>query len=55
MADLLPPNATPVERRLAKAGARISDVPVRLADLMIPEAIPASLLPWLAGHLGVES
>jgi phage tail P2-like protein len=55
MADLLPPNATPVERRLAKVGARISDVPVRLADLMNPEAIPAPLLPWLAWHLGVES
>jgi phage tail P2-like protein len=55
MADLLPPNATPVERRLGQVGARIGDIPVPLADLMNPDAIAAPLLPWLAWHLGVES
>ncbi|WP_186078676.1 phage tail protein I [Burkholderia gladioli] len=51
--DLLPPNATPLMRALAGAGAPSGDVPVPIANLMDPDTIPIDLLPWLAWHLGV--
>ncbi|MBO7826985.1 phage tail protein I [Burkholderia pseudomallei] len=53
--SLLPPNATALERRLAEANARISDIPVDIGTLMDPDAIPLRFLPWLAWHLGVET
>lgn len=52
--DLLPPNATPAERALAGATARITDVPVPVGDLWDPWACPAALLPWLAWALSVD-
>jgi len=52
--NLLPPNATPAERALASAGARVSDVPVPVADLWDPWSCPADLLPWLAWALSVD-
>jgi phage tail P2-like protein len=55
MSNLLPPNSTAHERNLARAGARISDIPSPLAVLMDPDAIPLPLLPWLAWHLGVDA
>lgn len=55
MANLLPPNATPLERRLAEANSAISDLPVPLRALIDPDAIPARLLPWLAWHLGIDT
>ncbi|MWL87153.1 phage tail protein I [Cupriavidus sp. SW-Y-13] len=55
MADLLPPNASPVERRLAETGARLSEIPSPLRDLMRPDNIPLELLPWLAWHLGIDA
>ncbi|MCR4465850.1 phage tail protein I [Burkholderia sp. SCN-KJ] len=55
MTDLLPPNATPLERSLARVGARISDIPVPIDTLMDPDRIPLALLPWLAWHLGVDT
>jgi phage tail P2-like protein len=55
MADLLPPNATTLERRLARANAGIRDIPVRIGDLMDPDRIPVAFLPWLAWHLGVDT
>lgn len=51
---LLPPNATPLERALASVLARISDVPVPIADLWNPARCPAPLLPWLAWTLSVD-
>jgi phage tail P2-like protein len=53
--SLLPPNATQLERNLAAVNARISDIPVPIADLMNADSIPVALLPWLAWHLGVET
>lgn len=53
-AALLPPNATPQERALAQAVARISDVPVPLRDLWSHERCPVELLPWLAWAFSVD-
>ncbi|KWC22751.1 phage tail protein [Burkholderia ubonensis] len=55
MSNLLPPNATRLERNLAALGARINDIPTPLATLMDPDAIRLNLLPWLAWHLGVDT
>lgn len=54
MADLLPPNATRLERALAASTARIADVPVDLAPLLDPATCPAELLPWLAWGESVD-
>ena len=53
--SLLPANATSLERALAATNARTHEVPVPLATLMNPDAIPLALLPWLAWHLGVDT
>ncbi|POR46749.1 phage tail P2-like protein [Paraburkholderia eburnea] len=55
MSDLLPPNATALERNLATTNAAISDIDVPLRTLMNPDTIRADLLPWLAWHLGVDT
>ncbi|WP_027818840.1 phage tail protein I [Paraburkholderia bannensis] len=55
MSDLLPPNATTLERNLATTNAAISDIDVPLRTLMNPDTIRADLLPWLAWHLGVDT
>ncbi|MDN7852723.1 phage tail protein I [Burkholderia seminalis] len=55
MIDILPPNASRLERRLAATNARIDDVPTPLATLMNPDTIRSDLLPWLAWHLGVDA
>ncbi len=52
--DLLPANATPLERALAETTARLSDVAVPLRDVWSPEDCPAELLPWLAWALSVD-
>ncbi|MCP1116940.1 phage tail P2-like protein [Robbsia andropogonis] len=54
MLDLLPPNATPTERRLAQTLSAIDDIPTPLRELVKPASIPVSLLPWLAWQLGVD-
>jgi phage tail P2-like protein len=55
MADsLLPPNATPLEKSLEAATARLGEVPVPVDTLFDPWACPASHLPWLAYHLSVD-
>ncbi|CAG2144408.1 hypothetical protein LMG31506_02999 [Cupriavidus yeoncheonensis] len=54
MSDLLPPNATPQERALALAAARISDVPMRVRESWNPDSCPASILPWLAWAYSVD-
>ncbi|AXV96165.1 phage tail protein I [Ralstonia pseudosolanacearum] len=53
-ATLLPPNATPLERRAARAGARIERVPVPLRDLWNPATCPGELLPFLAWSFSVD-
>lgn len=51
--DLLPPNATPLERGLAGTAARIDGVPQPLPALARPGDAPANVLPWLAWGLSV--
>lgn len=55
MASLLPPNASPLERRLDRTDAALADVPVPLRSLVKPDEIATSTLPWLAWHLGVDA
>ena len=52
--SLLPHNASPQERAIEAATARLADVPVPLRDLWNPETCPAELLPWLAWAFGVD-
>ena len=54
MNDLLPPNATPLERALEQVFARISETPVPVGDLWSPERCPVEFLPWLAWALSVD-
>jgi phage tail P2-like protein len=51
---LLPPNATPLERAIENATARIGDLDARVDTLLDPAAIDATLLPWLAWGLSVD-
>lgn len=54
-ATLLPPNATQPERALeAAAGARLSEMPVRVRDMWNPDTCPVELLPWLAWAFSVD-
>ncbi|RJF92985.1 phage tail protein I [Sphingomonas cavernae] len=53
--SLLPPNATPLERALEAAVARVSGVPVPIRDLFSPDRCPVNLLPWLAWYLSLDS
>ncbi|MCP5136600.1 MAG: phage tail protein I [Gammaproteobacteria bacterium] len=54
MADLLPPNATELERALAETTARISDLPVDIRDLWSAERCPIAFLPLLAWQMSVD-
>lgn len=54
MADLLPPNSTPLERALAGATARIDSIPVDVSTLWDPWTCPIALLPWLAWSFSVD-
>ncbi len=51
---LLPPSASPQERTLEDATARIGAVPTPLRTLWRPSACPVALLPWLAWTLSVD-
>ncbi|MGI4732446.1 MAG: phage tail protein I [Janthinobacterium lividum] len=54
-ASLLPPNATPLERALEGATARVGAVDVSTAaTLWDPATCPLALLPWLAWSLSVD-
>ncbi|PTB19552.1 phage tail protein I [Trinickia symbiotica] len=55
MSELLPPNATPLERRIATTNGRISSLPVDIGTLMDPNEIALPFLPCLAWHLSVDS
>lgn len=54
MSDLLPPNATALERALAGTMERISAVPVLVRQSWDPVNCPAALLPWLAWAFSVD-
>lgn len=55
MADLLPANATQLERNIAAANARLGELPVPLRELMNPDTCPVDKLPWLASYMSVDS
>lgn len=55
MSNLLPPNATVLERNLAAANSVLGDLPTPLRDLVRPDVCPSNLLPWLAQSLSVDS
>lgn len=55
MANLLPPNATQLERNIAEVNARLGDLPTPLRDLYIPDACPVEWLPWLAHFFSVDA
>ncbi|WP_322528553.1 phage tail protein I [Salinicola sp. LHM] len=50
---MLPPNATPLERRVASVNGAISDLPTPLRTLWNPATIRADLLPYLAWALSI--
>jgi len=52
--DLLPPNATPYERGLARGTRRLIDVPTPIAEAFRPYDTPASVLPFLAWERSVD-
>lgn len=52
--QLLPVNATPAEVAIEAATARIADVPLPIRDLLVPDACPEPVLPWLAWSLSVD-
>jgi phage tail P2-like protein len=56
MTDLLPPNASPEERALSAATARLSlpDTALGIDTLWNPDECPEALLPWLAWALSVD-
>ena len=54
MINLLPPNASPLERAIAATGAGIDTLPVAARDVWNPATCPTALLPWLAWALAVD-
>lgn len=54
MINLLPPNASTLERAIAATGAGIDTLPVAVRDVWNPATCPAALLPWLAWALAVD-
>lgn len=55
MADLLPPNATTLERNLATVMGALGELATPLRDLINPATCPERLLPWLAWAVSVDS
>lgn len=53
--NVLPPNATRLERHFAHTSACLDEIAVPIATLMDPDAIRLDLLAWLAWHLGVDT
>lgn len=52
--DLLPPNATPLERALARTTTRFEAIPFDPVALWNPAICPIALLPWLAWALSID-
>lgn len=55
MSNLLPPNATAIEQAIEAAASRAADLPVEIRTTWNPDTCPASLLPWLAWALSIDS
>ncbi|MGK5079639.1 phage tail protein I [Janthinobacterium sp. HLX7-2] len=54
MINLLPPNASAIERAIAATGAGIDTLPVAVREIWNPATCPAALLAWLAWALAVD-
>ncbi|MDE3738582.1 phage tail protein I [Pseudomonas resinovorans] len=54
MSELLPPNCTGLEQRLANAHRHLSSLPVDIRQVRNPAACPVELLPYLAWELSVD-
>jgi phage tail P2-like protein len=54
MPDLLPPNATQLERRTAIVLAAVDDLPTMAREYWNPDTCPAALLPYLAAEVSVD-
>jgi len=52
--DLLPPNATTLERALSGSTSRISAVPIPVRDSWNPDTCPPNMLAWLAWAFSVD-
>lgn len=52
--DLLPPNASPLERDIAQRTHCIEDIPITLRALWHPDTCPEDILPWLAWGLAID-
>lgn len=53
--NLLPPNSTSTETRLAQALSAIGDLPVDIRSVRNPATCPAHMLPWLAWDFSVDA
>ncbi|WP_321815691.1 MULTISPECIES: phage tail protein I [unclassified Paraburkholderia] len=54
MSDLLPPNATTLEKRTAAALAVVDNLPTMAREYWNPDTCPAVLLPYLAAEVSVD-
>lgn len=54
MSNLLPPNASRLERNVAQLSVAVTDLPVAIVDLQRVAACPVPFLPWLAWARRVE-
>jgi phage tail P2-like protein len=54
MPNLLPPNATPLERRTATALAESTELPIPIRDYWNADTCPSALLPYLAAEVSVD-
>jgi phage tail P2-like protein len=54
MSELLPPNATALERAVTVAQRHLSELPVDTRHIRNPATCPAPLLPFLAWELSVD-
>jgi phage tail P2-like protein len=52
--ELLPSNATDLEKSLAGAASVINDIPLDIASVWNPATCPSALLPWLAWALSAD-
>ncbi len=55
MSNLLPPNATAIERAIDASVSRMAELPVDIRQQWDPDTCPAALLPWLAWALSIDS
>lgn len=54
MTSLLPPNTSPLERRVSTVAADLERARAPLHTLWDAQRVPASMLPWLAWAVGVD-